>query len=163
MSSMPDVDSLATYGGAMANYAPVEDPTTDRDATAANKAYASTAAMTHTATRLWCRFQTNTTTGTMILIAFDSTWGSALDGRQPALARAGTGLFTLTVPATIVDELGVTHAIALRGGYGNCESASTPYFVSISTNGASQITVAVFNAAGALNDAAGVSFSIAVY
>jgi len=123
--TFPAIDALATYGGALANYAPIVDPTTDRDADAANQAYASTAAMTHTATQAWARFVTSATTPTLAVTnSNDAAWGNSTP-YQPAPTRSTTGIFLLTWPTTIIDELGATHTINFRWAEVSIEGAAT--------------------------------------
>ncbi len=146
----PAIDSLATYGGAMTNYAPVEDPTTDRDAAAANQAYASIAAVTNTAPRSIVVFKPHTTTGAMSLTSHRAMWGSDVSV-APVLARATTGTYTVTLPATITDELGVVHTIALFAAHCTSQNTTVASFINcvVSSN---VITVYTFNAGGSLAD-----------
>ncbi len=158
--TVPDVDTLATYGGAMQNYAPVEDPSTDRDASAANQSYASTAAMTHTAARSVIRFTAAATSLAMAIVSHDSVWGNSV-AVVPVPARTSIGLFTITVPATITDDLGVLHTVALRGA--TCTPEGTvPYFCTASVS-ANVITVRIFTSGAALDNAAGVTFNLVAF
>ena len=62
--------------------------------------------------------------------------------------------------ATQDDELLDSHTINLRGAWVNCRSTSVPYFVQCGSGVVNELYVYVFNAAGALNDAAGVEFDV---
>lgn len=159
----PDVDSLATYGGAKVDLAPVTDPTTDRPAAGANKAYASTAMMTHTALRAWRSFVGAATTPDVNLPAVnahDAMWGSGT-GVKPAVARTGTGVFTVTWPATVSDELSVSHSTALRRGWAVADSA-TLYHAVVVISAANVATVRVFDASGVASDAVGATITVFV-
>ncbi len=157
--TLPAIYTLSTYGGAMANYAPVEDPTTDRDATAANQAYASAAAATHTTPRAWARFTAAASTGAMVLVAHDAVWGTSV---PPTLARTSAGIFTVTWPATITDELGTVQTVALRAATATYEGA-VAYFAGASAT----VNIATINVGlgttGALNDAVGVNILVVAY
>lgn len=149
----PDIDALATYGGALNNYMPVTDPTTDRDATAANQAYASAAAMTHTSRRCWARFVGSATTPTLQVTAgHDSHWGSA-SGVKPTLARTGAGVVTLTWPATVTDELGVVHTLNLR--WAKCCNEDADGFFRAKVTSANVVTVTMSDTTHAASDFAG--------
>ena len=149
----PDIDSLDTYGGALANYSPVTDPETDQDADAMNQCKASTAAMTHTASRCWARFISG---DTFVVTpdftsqnSHDSMWGSLLAVR-PVLARTGTGVYTLTWPSTVTDELGVSHALNLRWATASFENQAA--FASAEVTAVNVVTIRLFNTGGAAAD-----------
>lgn len=156
--SLPDVSSLATYGGALLDYDAVVDPTTDRAAASANKAYADAAAATVTVPRVVAQFTAAATTGAMALVSHIECWTEG-GAAAPALARSGTGTFTITYPATVNDSLGVVHTVNLRYVWASCTSATVAYNVNV-TCAANVITVYVFNTSDALNDAAGVDFVV---
>lgn len=154
--TFPDTDSLDTYGGAKANYGLIVDPTTDRDADDANKAYASTAAMTHTAAQAWARFVTSATTPTLAVTnSNDAAWGNSAPD-QPVPARLGAGQFTLTWPSTVVDELGVTHTLNFRWARCAIEGAATMSgFARCVVTAPNVVTVYTFNTSFTANDLAG--------
>lgn len=154
---LPDIDTLATLGGELTNYAPIEDPTTDLDATADNTARGNVAMLTHTSRRAWCRFTAAASTGAMVRVAHDAMWGTSV---PPTLARTGSGTFTVTWPTTVDDELGNSHSLNIRAASANSRGGSTLYFVSAVPTSANVITVYVHNAAGSLNDAVGVDFDV---
>jgi hypothetical protein len=156
--TLPDVDSLAILGGALQNYAPVEDPTTDLDAGADNKSRCDVAAMTHTLTRTWVNFQAAATTGAMVLVAHDSVWGNTAPV-TPTLARTSAGIYTITFPTSVTDELGVAHTTNLRASWGNSRGGVTQYTADCSASG-NVITAYVYNSAGTLTDAVGVGFDV---
>lgn len=120
----PDIDDFSTYGGAKQNYAPVEDPTTDRDAADINKALCTVAALTQTATRCWARMVCAATTAGLALATSNSNDGlwPNIFANKPTLVRNGTGDFTLTWPATVLDENGDTHSLNFRAASVSLES-----------------------------------------
>lgn len=155
--TLPDRDTIDTVGGAKRNYGPVEDPTTDRDAIQANKAYANSSMSTRTQPRAWCLFTTSATTPT--LEDDDAVWGNDVD-LKPAIARTGTGVFTITWPETVYDEIPSAdlgrelHTVNLR--YAKpWVTGATPLHVTATVTAANVVTVRVFNTAGTLVDAAG--------
>lgn len=157
-TTLPDINSLASYGGALNDYRPVTDPTTDRPAAAANQAYADCAAMTATADRAWCEFTAAATTGAMVLVAHNALWGNAA-GVAPTLARTTTGTFTITWPATVTDALSNIHTLNIRASGGNSRSATVGYTINCVPTSGNVVTVYIFSG-GSLNDAAGVNFDV---
>jgi hypothetical protein len=159
----PDIDSLATYGGAMADYASVEDATTDLGAAYFNKMSASVAAMTHTAPRAVRRFVGHATTPAdpSSGLVHDSMWGSA-SGVKPTVTRNATGDITITWTSTQTDELGVSHTIGLRYAKGWAEGA-TAYHVQCSCPTVNTVNVRIFDMAGVASDAVGATIVVEVH
>jgi len=112
---LPSVASLSTYGGALNDYSPPIDASTDRPAAGANPAYGDTAAMTHTAIRGWARF-TPAGSSTPTLASHDETWNNG-NNSAPTIARSEEGIYTLTYPATVYDEIPATSPGGVSGGY----------------------------------------------
>jgi hypothetical protein len=152
----PSTDTLQNYGGALSDYSPPIDSTTDRPAQGANQAYASTAMMTHTAVKCFtCLAPAGT--GTPVLASsgtqYDAQWLAATN-TAPVLARSGTGTYTQTWPATVQDEIpsnypGATsggHALNLRRGWANCEPGSTTRYDTTVTCSANVVTLKVYTA-----------------
>ena len=156
----PDIATLATYGGALQNYQgqAVVNPLTDRDAAAANEAYTDCAAMTHTAIRTWTRFTAAASTGALVLVTHDALWGNAAPV-TPTLARSALGVFTVTYPATITDELGHTKTPNLRAAWGQARVTSIHYDVDVTPTAPNVLTVRVF-AGGSASDAVGIDLDI---
>jgi hypothetical protein len=129
--TLPDKDSLATYGGPMSNYgaAGVVDPTTDEDAGWRNKYAANVAAMTHTIARAACSFLGTTGGATAIAdpstgFVHDAVWG---DGStvKPSATRISTGIADVIWPSTVTDELDDSHAVSLRRAWADVEPSNT--------------------------------------
>jgi hypothetical protein len=127
--SLPDVDALATYGGALFDYSAPVDPTTDRPASGANQAYNNVAAMTQTACRAWVRLTLNGS-ATPVLVAHASHWGNAI-GVAPTFTRTSAGIYTITWPATVLDFIpngapgfATSHTVNFRGGWTNVRGAT---------------------------------------
>lgn len=165
MSGFPDIDVVATYGGALTNYFQVEDATTDLDASADNQNRCSTAAMTHTASRAWARLVCAATTGALALSNVnpnDAGWPGLPTNAAPTLLRNGTGDFTLTWPATVQDELGATKTPNFRYAVVSIEG-STFAFHTESCPTANSVRVRLANTGGAANDFVGTTIAITVY
>lgn len=146
MSGFPDIDTLATYGGALVDYGVgVVDPTTDRDAGAANLAYMSVAGMSACAPRLWVNFTTATSTGGLVLNAWNSGWGNA-PGYNPTLARSTTGVYTITLPSTVSDAIFASHAVNLRAAWGSIRiTGSTLYVPTVIATSPNVLTVTTWS------------------
>jgi hypothetical protein len=154
--TLPDIDTLTTYGGGLNDFSPVVDPTTDRPAAGANAAYASLAAMTATAPRAWVRMTLNGASAPT-LVAHNSHWGNQI-GVAPVLSRSSAGVLVVTWPTTVTDQIlpgspGYfgPHTLNLRAGWGNVRFVSTAWLVFVipSTNVA---TVNICSVAGTLSD-----------
>jgi|SRR6185312_4531033 len=151
---LPKVATLATYGGALADYSAPRDTTTDRSADGTNPAYADVAAMTHTAARFWARFQPHGTSPVTVPVAnaYDATWNNK-NNAVPSCARTGVGTYTVTAPATVYDEIppgaqGSTpagFAVNFRMPSANLElGASTNYDVRVKVTAPNVLTVETF-------------------
>ena len=109
MSGFPDISSVDDYGGLLADYDPVVDPTTDREATAMNQALVDTAAMTQTAGRAWCRIVLGSAPALANPNGSGAGWGNSV---PPVPTHpAGNGAYVVTWPATVTDALGNTKAL----------------------------------------------------
>jgi hypothetical protein len=107
----PNSSALGDYGMPVGDYlVEVTDPTTDQPASGAAQQACDTAAMTRTAPRAIVKFTTNGT-GVPTLVLHEAQWGI---GTTPVVARTGVGMFTITWPVTVVDELGVSQSVNLR-------------------------------------------------
>lgn len=151
--TLPDVDDLNTYGGALNDYAPVEDPSTDESAAFRNKYAANVAMMTQTICRAYARFVTAATTGGMSLAAHRALWGS-LPAVAPTLARSGVGIYTVTWTATQNDLLSVSHTLNFIAAWGGTRTTTSADSMKAIPTAANVVTVYVRDAAGALTDTA---------
>jgi hypothetical protein len=161
MAGLPGVDSIEDYGGVKEDYAPVEDNSTDESADHRNLYAANVAGLTQTAPRALCRFVGHAVTPTdpASNVHF-AVWGNDL-AVKPTVAHSATGIYTITWPTTVTDELGEEHTVSLATGWANTEG-STLYHVQVTITSSNVATVYVFNAAGAASDAAGVTFAVFV-
>jgi hypothetical protein len=156
--ALPGVAAAATYGGILNDYTPSIDASTDRPAAGTNPAYADVAAMTHTITRLAVRMTLLSAGTTPTLVSWDATWNNG-NNAAPVLARSSAGVFTITVPATVQDEIPLTSpgyigpvTVNLRQGWGNARGATTWYDVQVIPTAANVATVYFWkNTAGTLS------------
>lgn len=116
--TLPNKATYATYGGELANYSPVCDPTTDRDAWQMNEALSDTSAMTRMCPRAYVAFSYSA--GVVTVGDNDAVWGNTT---PPTVVRTATGTFLVTWPASITDARGNPQSVALRRGDGNVEAA----------------------------------------
>lgn len=164
--TVPNVaDAEADYGmpeGGFGDYlkSPT-DPTTDwtsgkspgdagNSGPGANQMIVDVAAMTRTATRCWVRFTLGASPALAITNPHDALWGND-SGVTPVLAHATTGEWTITWPATITDDLGVSRPVNLRRARVTLEGA-TLAFVQCSVTAPNVVTVYGFNTSFSAND-----------
>lgn len=158
--TLPDQDSLVGAGGALADYSPVIDSSTDRSAAGANTAYANAQMATRTNTRAVVRF--NPTGGSPVLAAsgeqYNAVW-LATTATAPVLAHSSTGVYTITWPATVMDEIPATlptgqatpgynangHSVNFKSGWWNAELGATTPYLAFVTVAANVITVKIYS------------------
>ena len=156
--ALPDKDDIDTYGGEKSDYAPIEDPTTDTAASEFNSLKCSVAMGSRTAVRAWVKFTTHATTP--VLVSHDAVWGNSVSV-APTVTRTGAGIFVVTWPAYVDDELGTAHSLNLQLGWSNV-SSTTCYFTQASVNTANTVAVYTFNTSFAANDIAGNNITVFV-
>lgn len=125
--TLPDRDSLQTYGGALVNYSDAVDPTTDEDAAYRNKYAANVAMMTHTVMRAFRSFLGTTGGATAIAdpstgAVHDALWGDAA-ANKPSATYVSTGTYDIVWPTSVTDELGTSHTLSIRRAWAEVESS----------------------------------------
>ena len=125
--TLPDRDTLATYGGPMSNYSDPIDPTTDEDAAFRNKYAANVAMMSHTIGRAARSFLGTTGGATAIAdpstgFVHDALWGDGASVK-PSVTHVQTGIYDATWPSSVNDELGAAHTLTLRRAKAAVESS----------------------------------------
>lgn len=158
--TLPDKADLARYGGKLENAWAISNPKTDLDAGAFNECRSDVAGMTKVVTRAVASFVGHATTPTSPLSGFVHTanWGETA-GVKPATTKGGTGIYDLTWPTQITDELGTLRAVNFRRAKGWAEGA-VAYHVQCEVLSANVIRARVFDMAGAAVDAAGVTITV---
>jgi len=162
MSGLPGIDDLSSVGGAKADYEPVEDPTTDLAAAHWNVVAMNATAVTQTAARAWVSVvgKASSPPDDPVSNVHGAVWGNAALVK-PTMARTGAGVLTATWPTSITDALGISQTVNLRRAWASAEG-TVPYFVTATVTAVNVVTLRIFNAAGAANDAVGVTFTIFV-
>lgn len=171
---LPDISSIDDVGGAKANYSPVTDPTTDEDAADRNRAFCDVAMMGHTAPRGFVRFVTTNGAAPTDPASnvHDALWGSAV-GVKPVVARTGEGIWTITWPATVDDELtledaalggGETHTVNVRTAIAQATAVAGVLVHAVAeVTSANVVTVRGFTAAGTSDDIAGSTITVLIF
>lgn len=147
---LPDASDIASFGAPKRNYeiAPV-DRETDLDAAEFNR-LACDVAM---ASRMVDRVEVTFAAGAIpSVVRFEAVWKSKTI-TSPSVAKTATGVFTVTLPATVLDELSGAHTVNLTSAVG-WSASETPLHVQASAS-SNVLTVRVFDMAGAPTDATG--------
>lgn len=171
---LPDISSIDDLGGPKANYAPITDPTTDEEAADRNRYVCDVAMMGHTAPRGFVRFVAvdGAAPTDPASSVHDALWGSDV-AVKPVVARTGEGVWTVTLPATVDDELTVEDAV-LGGGEEHTVNVRAAIAQATAVAGvlkhavaevtsANVITVRGFNAAGTADDIAGSTITVVYF
>ena len=148
---MYNPSDIQTYGGEKTDADPVEDPTTDLAASDWNQLINDAAQMTRTAAKVILQFPTISTETNTTPSATKTQWGSGASYYPTTVARSGTGAYTITYPASFVNELGDTETVSFWEATGSVSSATVYGHVQCTASGA-VITLKVFDAAGAAVD-----------
>lgn len=171
---MAFIRSLDDYGGPIADYAAVVDPTTDEAAHFRNR-YACDAAMaTHTQPLALASFVAvngaNPTDPTDFV--HDAKWGDS-NPYKPVVARTGEGIVTLTWPTTVQDSLtllsaslggGVTHTVNFRRAFAQAHALAGVLGHAVAeVTAPNVVTVRTFLANGTPDDLPGYTVNVVVW
>lgn len=164
---------LDDYGGPMANYADVVDPNTDEDAKFRNRYACDTAMLTHVSPVAIFRFITVAGGApTEPTFVHDARWGNSAFVK-PIVARTGTGVWTVTWPSLVDDDMtqfdpsvggGVQHSVNFR----TAEARATPVagvlkHAAATVTAPNIITVNGYLANGTADDIAGSTVTVFAY
>lgn len=116
--ALPNIQSYENLGGELADYKPVEDPTTDLSAEASNELRADFAASTRTCDKAWFCFTVNSGDLEIAPGDFDAVYGNA-DIYKPTGSYNSTGNYTFTLPASVIDARGNTQYLNLKTAIAN--------------------------------------------
>jgi hypothetical protein len=147
---LPDVDSLATAGGAVQDYSSVIDGTRERPAAGANAGFLDATSATHTVPRTQMRVQSKGT-GTPVILFHDEPFNNA-QNPAPTVQRNGVGSWSLiyangTSGGTVLDELGNTHTLNLQTAV--CTPEGVPLLCCVGISAPNILGLSFFNAVGA--------------
>jgi hypothetical protein len=161
MAGLPDIDTIDSYGGAKVNEAEIADPSTDESADDINVVKMNVAGATQTLDRAWVRFVGHATTpADPASNVHGAVWGNGPDVK-PVVAKGGTGIYDVTWPTVVTDELGVNHNVNLRAAVVGVEGA-TPYLWTATVTAPNVVRVRIFITTPAASDAVGVTFLLTV-
>lgn len=155
--TLPDKDSIDTYGGTKTDYQPVEDASTDRSADEINGALASVAMMTRTCLRAYAMFTTHGSAPTVD--EHEALWGNA-NAVKPAVTVSGTGIYLINWPETVDDELGTEHSVNLLTGWAQIDAQSAFKHVTITKVNAFTFQVRVYDSSHALDGTTGLKVKV---
>ena len=119
--SLPESTTYDQLGGTLTDNRPVENPDTDLSAHASNLLRPNTAAMSRTAIRGWFAFTVTLLPAPSPVIAssdFDAVYGNSLSVK-PFIEIEDVGIYTVTFPSSIIDDLLVTRYLLIRGAVAN--------------------------------------------
>lgn len=160
---MTTARTASSYGAPKENAVAIADPNKYVSAQEYGRLVDDVSQMTCTTTRAWCRFPTALANGAIVPTAGASHMGTS-SAQLPAVARTGTGVYTVTYPASWVDSSGILKPdgsvaagqqedIVFTDSSGAVRG-STAGHVQTSESGR-VITVYVFDLAGAASDLGG--------
>lgn len=167
--TLPNSSSLNAYGsGTLIDAVPLVDPTSELGAAALNPLRNDVSAMTAVVPR--CLFQFTGTAGTPV-VSTSATWTAGNDsvyGNAPAvtptMVRNSTGNITVTLPASVSDQLTGSSPILLN--IRNAEvsvGGSTVGKGQVTINSASTFTIFLFNSSNAASDLVSSLIFVKVY
>ena len=147
--ALPSPTDFAAYGGALINHHPIANPQTDRDAKAVNSALSDLAMMTRMCPRAWCQFNASNAPS---VVDHDATWGKVTPVVAPTVSRTSAGIFVLTWPASVIDNLGEIRAVNFRWGSGSVADSTAKRPPQVKRTSANVATVYTYDAAGTAAD-----------
>jgi hypothetical protein len=159
---MIDAD-LESYGGAKQNAQPVEDASSEVDATTEwNKVVNDLAQLTHTAPRAILTFPT-VAAGNSTPASTKTFWGNASSEFPTTVTRTGTGAYQITYPASFDDYLENAETVSFYAAHGHVASGTVFGLVQCTVSGA-VVNVYTLDATFALTDlTAGTNIVVWIY
>ena len=154
---------LDTYGGTFTDAEPVEDPTTQMAAAYDMKRSNDLAQCTRNVMKVWIRFETRASNGTLTISARSTIWGDTNSYDPTTATRSSSGVYVLTWPASFNDLLATAETVSFTRGHANICSSVDAGHVNVITSGATA-TVYIFDATGsASNLTAGTLIDVFLY
>lgn len=152
MPVLPESSSFNDFGGSKVDYSPVVDTSTDRSAQQLNDALCDVAQMSRTAIRGWVRITLSPMNNPTLVSS--NSWNTVWRGgtsTSPTFIRSGTGVNTITFPASVNDEQGNAHTINIQSAQIELEGGNFG-FCSTSVTSANVITIYTANTSGSASD-----------
>lgn len=171
---LPDISSIDDFAGPLNNYAAVTDPTTDEDAKYRNRYVCDVAMMGHTAPRGFVRFTAvdDAAPTDPASNVHDALWGSSVSVK-PVVARSNEGIWTVTWPATVSDEItaedesiggGETHTVNIRAAIAQATAVGGVLKHAVAeVTSSNVVTVRGFLANGTADDIAGSTITVVIW
>lgn len=151
---------LASLGGAIQNYSPVVDPSTDLDAAFDNQARCIAAENSQTTPKAIVIMSLGAGAA---LVSYQSAWGNGAT-YAPTIAKVSTGKFRITFPSSIIDQLGNAQPLVLsacaKTGLDNITGGGSLVFFTEQVETASTVVIQVYNTSFALNDSTSTNLAI---
>ena len=138
--SLPSKNSFANLGGQLVDYSPATDPTTDLPASCDDETRSDVSDMTRTVTKAWFGLSVSGSACSIAGNGYDATYGNA-GIYKPVPVYSSSGVYTVTLPASIVDNLGVTRYISLQTGWASYSGSATFGYPTVTVTGPNTVTV----------------------
>lgn len=116
---MPLPITYTTLGGTKTDYTAIVDSSTDRSASEINQAFSTISEVSNTAPKFICKLAC--TSSAITLTSYAKFWNT---GSTPTVAKNATGKYTITLPATVVDNLGSTISTNISYVFGSVSKDS---------------------------------------
>ena len=154
--------TIGNYSGPWVDEEAIANPTSQQSANSMNRVGEDVAQMTRTSPKIMVKWNTSAgANGAQLVIDSTSQWGEGVS-YQPAIAKTGTGSYTITY-ATEYDDALVgtegneaveeTEQVSFRFSWGNAIGPTFGHIQCIHVNNV--ITAYVFDATGTLSDLGG--------
>lgn len=127
---------LARYGGQKSNAGPIKDPTVQMDADDDNRRSCDLAQLTRTGAKLWFRFETRLSNGTVSVVARSTYWGDTNSFDPTTAERTAAGVYEFTWPSSFNDELLEAETVSFTRGKSNINSSTDFGFHNVRASGA---------------------------
>jgi len=136
--------TIDNYGSVFDDAYSVEDATTEQSAAYANRVNEDVAHMSRTTPKVILQFLTTTTAAvTPATVTAGRSHAGTSSGLWPTVSKTATGRYTVTWPASFVDELGVTETLSLTFARGDVIHNTTFARVQCTAAGANVVLVSV--------------------
>ncbi len=148
MPNLPDISSAQSLGAtSWADYQPITDPTTEISADILKEIAVNSCAATHTVSRAIVSFQCATYTSgsqSITVIDSDAVWGN-LALVLPTVVQTSAGVYVITWPESLHDELGGDHTVNIRFPHNPVVIGSTYGSAMVVSKTAHSITIQAYD------------------
>lgn len=153
------VRTIADYGGAYVDARVVKNPQCEMAASKGNRLLEDVAQLTATGFRAMVRFTTTATVAPVAYAAasvtYRSFWGSG-DSVKPAVAKTGTGLYTVTFASSYNDGLLIeAETVALEAAHCTLQGSTLAPPPQVTALSSTVVSLTVMTSAFAASDLSG--------